>query len=169
MSSVQEEWRPVIGFEGWYSVSNKGRVRRERPVPGTRKGKILKPQTTRYARVILSCNNQIKALAVHRLVAAVFLGPLPHGHQLHHKNGNKLDNRIENLEYVTPSQNIRYAFRDGLKHYGELHHQAKLTNAEVRKIKRLKGKRSTECVAQQYGVTSTAIYLIWKGLNRRYG
>lgn len=168
MSTVHEEWLPVVGYEGWYSVSNVGRVRRDKSVAGTRPGKILKPQTIRYARVTLSRNNRVRVFAVHRLVAAAFLGPLPSGHQVNHRNGDKLDNRVENLEYVTASRNIHHAYETGLKPYGERHPQARLTNRQVRTIKSLAGTMPAKAVGERFGVSSQAIQYIWNGKNRRH-
>lgn len=87
-----------------YEVSNKGRVR-------NLDGKILKPNKNshRYFRIWLTDKKRKKQFYVHRLVAESFLGICPEGKVVNHKNANKLDNRIENLEYVTQSENIQHA------------------------------------------------------------
>jgi ribosomal protein S25 len=55
-----------------------------------------------------------KSPGIHQLVTAAFLGPCPEGKQVNHKNGNKRDNRVENLEYLTPDENKAHAKRTGL-------------------------------------------------------
>ena len=99
-----EVWRDIRGYEGLYQVSNLGRVK---SIPRERtKGGILKPlkDTTGYLSVNLYKNGKIKRYKIHRLVANNFL-------EVNHKDGNKLNNNLSNLEYVTRSQNILHRFR----------------------------------------------------------
>lgn len=109
-----EEWRPVVGYEALYSVSSYGRIRRDAPGPRTYPGKILKVQHNGrgYLHVQLSKNNRQRHIPVHRLVAAAFLGPA-NGLQVNHMDLNKSNNRLDNLEYVTHSENMQHAFDHG--------------------------------------------------------
>jgi hypothetical protein len=94
-----EEWKDVVGFPG-YTVSNMGNVR-------GKFGRILEPRLNfGYHRVVL-CGEKEKDVFVHRLVAAAFLGPCPTGHEVDHRNRIRNDNRVENLQYLTPSENLR--------------------------------------------------------------
>lgn len=132
MTSVNhEEWRWV---DGWpYEVSSQGRVRRV--VGGPRKinpGFIIKPcyHEARYLQVSLSKNGTQRIRLIHRLVAEAFLGSRPPDTQVNHKNGIKADNHVENLEWVTPKENIQHASRLGLLG-GVRHHSAKLNPVAV--------------------------------------
>ncbi len=109
--SVKELWRPVIGHEGAYSVSNKGQVRRDASGPGAKKGRILKPgtQSKGYFIVNLSCDGVRSMHRVHRLVCAAFLGPCPKGRQVNHRDGIKTNNLLGNLEYLTGRQDRQHA------------------------------------------------------------
>jgi hypothetical protein len=108
---TEEVWKPVIGYEGFYEVSNLGRVQSlERYVPsrwGTVRiaAKILKPVNNHkgYYQYSLSKDNSVKQPMAHRLVAEAFLGVS--SLQVNHINGVKTDNRPENLEYVTARDN----------------------------------------------------------------
>jgi HNH endonuclease/NUMOD4 motif-containing protein len=116
----QEEWRAVGGLEGWYSISNLGRVRREKPAKGTYVGRILKGSldTYGYPSVRLcrkeSLSNEQKSYNIHLLVSRAFLGPKPEGCEVNHKDGDKLNPRTLNLEYVTHQGNMEHASRTGL-------------------------------------------------------
>lgn len=120
-----EIWKTVNGYEGLYEVSNKGRVRSlDKIVPkwdGQRllKGKILKGGITRfgYVKVILTKEKTKRTFLVHRLVAEAFIeNDNPKSkNQVNHIDGDKLNNSIENLEWVTASENVRHAFENGLK------------------------------------------------------
>ncbi len=123
-TTVLEEWRPVVGYEGWYSVSNLGRVRREKGGCGTRAGKILNtqcPSSSGYLQVGLSTGRSAtqRSLAVHVLVAETFLGARPDGCGVNHLNGLKTDNRAANLEWATPKQNSEHAVAHGLMPSGD--------------------------------------------------
>lgn len=121
-SFAAEEWRPVLDWEGFYEVSNLGKIRsldrwiinkRENGVQSKylQRGRLLKIGIYRngYQYVRLSFNGAAKARLVHRIVALAFLGnPTAPANHVNHKNGNKSDNRPENLEWVTPSENHRH-------------------------------------------------------------
>lgn len=103
-----EYWKPVLGYEGSYEVSNTGRVR------SFRRGRLLdlRPGATsvRYFSVALGRNN---TRMIHDLVAAAFLGPRPPGAQVLHLDGTRVNNRVSNLRYGTRSENRKQAFTDG--------------------------------------------------------
>ena len=100
---------------------------------------------------------------VHRIVARVFIGPCPPGYQVNHKNGDKNDARLENLEYCTPKENSRHA-RESLGHnfQGESVGTAKLTEAQVREIRRLHDIAgiSSYRLARMYGMGTSQILRI---------
>jgi len=98
------EWRPVPGFEGRYEVSSGGQLRNRGTgnVFGTTSG-------DRYAYASFRRGKENVATSVHRLVAEVFIGPRPPGHVIDHIDGDKTNNAVANLEYVTPRENNRRA------------------------------------------------------------
>lgn len=113
-SSTSEEWRDIPGWEGYYQVSDQGRVRSvDRVVHGVdgreinRKGKITKLQARdeRHLKARLSRAGRQKRFYVHRLVAEAFHGAIPQGFVVRHLNGDPTDNRAENLAIGTQSEN----------------------------------------------------------------
>ena len=117
-----EEWRNVIDYEGTYSVSNLGRLRRDAPrqQPGwggpCQVGRIMKPTVmpSGYFYTNLCLNGRKKQHRIHRLLAAAFIGPCPISYECNHKDGNKANNRLSNIEYVTSSANKLHAVALGL-------------------------------------------------------
>ena len=115
-----EEWRSVIGYEGLYEVSSLGRVRSlDRMTTGSSryavKGKLLKLSIkpgTGYLSVGLTRDGRTKTWNVHRLVGDAFIGPRPEGLVTCHADGDKTNNRAENLRYDTYGANLR----DSVKH-----------------------------------------------------
>ena len=130
-----EVWRDVVGYEGFYQVSSYGRVKSLRG----RKEKFLSIDINNacYAKVLLSKNGQSKTLLVHRLVAAAFIPNVDNKPQVNHKNGNKFDNRVENLEWVTCSENTQHAYNMGLAKTlrGVNNGAAKLTSEQISEIR----------------------------------
>lgn len=109
---IWEYWKVIPGTNGRYLVSNKGKI-----VHQLQKGdKMLKGHGKNYKTVKLNINNKRKDFYIHRLVAEAFCEN-PHNYPcVNHINGNKQDNRAENLEWCTYKHNIKEAFRLGLSY-----------------------------------------------------
>ena len=122
---MKELWQPIDGYEGLYEVSDQGQVRsldRLKTFQGrwgteTKriKGRVLRPgrQINGRLYVNLSKDNQPWVVTIHKLVALTFLGPRPEGMDIDHVNGDFLDNRACNLEYVTHQENQKRAYEMG--------------------------------------------------------
>lgn len=165
---VQEEWRSVVGYEGVYEISGLGRVRRIKRACGTQTGRILKAAIMwcGYLQLTLCSNGQRENHRVAGLVAAAFLGPRPHQHQVNHKDGNKLNNRSINLEYVTQSQNIQHAVVLGLygDRRGSNNNLAKLTETTVMVIKkRLARGEASNSIAKDLEIPISRVKDIKRG------
>lgn len=158
---MTEEWRDVVGFEGVYAVSDQGRVKRNAPGPGTYVGRILRPVLLKngYLSVVLCTNNLQVRHYVHVLVAEAFLGPRPEGKETNHKSGDKMDNQVANLEWVTRSENALHARSVLGLERGEANGNSKLTEADVREIRNLyaAGADSQQQLADQYGVNEATV------------
>jgi len=161
-----ETWRSIPGFVG-YEVSSGGQFRsffnnagRIVQIP-----KLIKQiKTDRgYFRVGLRKNKKQRLLFSHRVVALVFLGPIPSGKQVNHKNGIKSDNSPANLEYVTQSENNKHAYLMGLRSArGNASPVRKIGETEAIKIK------YSECgtikqIARKYGISSAQVCNIKSG------
>lgn len=161
-----ERWLSVVGWEGFYSVSNLGRVRSEKRTVTRRNGrtypigeKLLSPATNSwgYMQVSLRRPGCEKKVHVHQLVAEAFIGPMPDGQETRHGKGGKLDNRLINLSYGTHSENEADKVRDGTQVCGVLHPFAKLKVQDIHAIRAAKGKLLQREVAALYGITQTHV------------
>lgn len=121
---AHEQWLPIQGYEGLYEVSDFGRVRSLDRIVGrhtqgdfAKAGQIRTPHLTPkgYARIQLSREGQGRNYMVHRLVAEAFIPNPDDLPEVNHKNGNKADNRVDNLEWITSSDNLQHAYDTGLK------------------------------------------------------
>lgn len=163
-------WKDIPGTK-FYQVNRIGSVRSKDRVSicagnYARKcsGKTLSPVSIKgYQYVNLSEFGKRKMFAVHRLVASTFIGSIPLGQTINHKNGMKHDNRVENLEIVTVQMNISHAIETGLtKRKGVSNPKSKLSEHEVLKIRKLlsTGILSSVKIAKLYGVGKAAIQKI---------
>lgn len=112
---IKEVWKPVKDYEELYEVSSLGNVRSI-----TRYKKILKPGLVRgYPHITLynSKNKKNKNYNIHRLVAETFIDNPNNLPQVNHKDGNKLNNSVDNLEWCTCKENILHGIKNGLKIY----------------------------------------------------
>ena len=161
-SEVQNErWLDVPGYEGLYEVSDLGRVRNSR-------GTVLKDRIlwTGYNRAALNKNGCAKSHFIHRIVCAAFIGPIPVGKEVNHIDGDRLNNRIENLEYVTRKENAAHRKVLGTSGVGETNPNAKLKPDDVRAIRRLRGLGvSRRNVADNFGVSVFMVTKLTNGDN----
>jgi len=170
MQQHTEEWRPITGYKGLYDVSSWGRVRSWLACnEHSREPHILAPWTNgrRYPAVHLRKDGNGQVINIHRVVADAFLGQCPPGYIVHHKNENRCDNRVENLEYV--SRSVHYGTRhDGPpRNYlrGEKNPNAILTKEKVIEIRQefTSGKASRHKLAEKHRVSYYAICDILTG------
>jgi len=108
-----EVWHQLNDYPD-YAVSNCGNIKRLTDASGTAAGAVLQGALDKYGYRVVSLRNEagVKTLKIHRLVADAFIGNIPPDRQVNHKNGVRLDNRVENLEIVTAGQNVRHSFRN---------------------------------------------------------
>ena len=113
---MEEIWKDIPNYEGYYQASNLGRIKslsrivlRKGKYPFMSKEKVLKPALIPlgYYQIVLHKNGIKKGKSIHSLVAESFLNHKPNGHKLvvNHKNFNREDNRVENLEIITNREN----------------------------------------------------------------
>lgn len=108
-----EIWKDITGYEGLYQVSNLGNIKRINGSARCLKDRtlVIKTKENGYCFVCLCKNNSLKYPHIHRLVALAFIPNPEKKSQVNHKNGIKNDNRLENLEWSTPSENGLHSFR----------------------------------------------------------
>lgn len=135
VSTASEEWRDVVGYEGYYLISSLGRLY---SIP---REIYVRPSVNckGYWKTVLSYVDTGKGkrneVLVHDLVAEAFIGECPEGKEVNHKNGIKTDNTYTNLEYVTHPENILHAWRSGLR---KIRHSTRmLSDKDVIEVRRL--------------------------------
>lgn len=138
----------IKGYEGWYRITKNGFVlsvsRWRKGKAGSfaiSKSKVLKKNINKngYETVILCKNSEIKGKLIHRLVYETFVGVIEKDKQINHKDGNKQNNHISNLESVSPKENMQHAWKTGLckKRLGTELVFSKLNNKKIRKIRNM--------------------------------
>lgn len=178
---IQEIWLPIPIKElgGHYEASNVGNIRsldrvvetfnirKNRKGIRTRKGRVLSPGKARYLQVHLSVDNVQSTHYVHRLVAKthIFNDDPVNKTEVDHINGDRYDNRVENLKWVTPSQNMTAAYDNNQQHHGTKNHHAKLTEEQVFEILELRRTTDLTCekIGEMFGVSGGIVSLIARG------
>lgn len=152
---MEEQWKPIIGYEGFYEISNYGKVRsltrqnghggriiREAP-------KILKlsKTTTGYWKIELKLNGKRNSYKVHRLVLFAFVGDPPPGKEItNHKDGNRLNNYVDNLEWCSQRENVLHAVKTGLR---------KTFYLDKEQLQELYLQKGAKKVGEIFGVSTT--------------
>jgi hypothetical protein len=109
---TDEQWKPVREFPDDYEISTLGRLRRTSPARGATVGRILSPlRRNGYVAYTIKKDRVYYNRYAHRLLVDAFLGPIPKGMQVNHKNGIRDDCRLENLEIVTNAENRAHSYR----------------------------------------------------------
>lgn len=159
-SSTKEEWLPVVGHETVYAVSNKGGFKR------IDTDRLLKQVTNKkgyktVASKIGGRNGKDICFRVHREVAKAFLENPDNKSQINHKDGNKANNFVENLEWCTPKENTRHAFETGLARGkpGDSNPNCKILDSEVLEIFETvqKTRKSLRSICKERGITHSTV------------
>ena len=158
-----EIWKDIAGCSNDYQISNLGNIK-------NKKGLILKQKINKYRgnyKLIILSKYGNRILRVHRLVAKTFIPNPLNKPEVNHINGDKTDNRVENLEWVTRKENTIHMYKTGLG--GGKTYKSKLTDENVIEIKELlkKGLLHKE-IALKFNVSQTTISLIKKGTRKKY-
>ena len=163
-----EEWKDIEGFEGYYQVSNLGRVKSLPRIRKTGTGyyvsktKILTPSLMQgYVQNALCMNGKAKSYRTHRLVAFAFIPNPENKPCINHKNSIRSDNWVENLEWCTRAENTKHAMENGRMPVGEKSYKAKLNEFQVRVIRKITDISNSE-LAKMWGVSKDSINCIRK-------
>jgi hypothetical protein len=163
-----EIWLPIKGYEGLYECSSLGRIKslpriasNNQPFPGGIRKQFIDPRPGYgYLNVGLNINGKKRSKCVHRIIAIAFLGLPSMSLDVNHINGIKTDNRIENLEWLSRSENIKHSFKLGLsKIHGMYSRNKKLNTEKVAEIRQkyLPRKYSFRMLGREYGVSEATI------------
>lgn len=179
---TEVQWRPVVGYEGFYEVSDTGRIRAvDRIVNGRRyQSREVKVQKLRtgYSSVRLYKAGIGKTFTVHRMVAKAFIPNTKNKLCVNHKDGNKNNNVVSNLEWLTHEENNKHAHANGLNYISEKNMRAKIeASAKVRArpvIRMGKGLPNKEypsikAASQSESVSGSDITQVCKGRNKSAG
>lgn len=163
-----EEWKPVVGWEDKYAVSSYGRVKRISSNNGEKTDRLLNPyKGINYLTVELSGDNgryrrsdkkgYRTPIFVHLLVASAFIGEKPKNFVTNHKDYNKLNNNLNNLEYISRRDNLIHGWKhSGKSYFGEGNHMHKLSDKQILEIRRKykTNKYSQAELSRMYQVSS---------------
>jgi len=171
MENQEEIWKDIVGYEGFYLVSNLGNVKSidryvkhnygdlsRRIQKGGNRNLIF--NSDKYYCVSLGKNGKSKTFTVHRLVAIAFLENPLNLAIVNHKDGIKTNNHYTNLEWCTTQQNTQHATENNLISFGENHGMSKLTDMQVLEIRekyKPKGVYSSYRLAVEYNVSRVLI------------
>ena len=155
-----EEWRPMVGWEGIFSVSSFGRIRKETQFGRWPVGYITHGTKNYWGYMVFApkYNGRIsKPRGIHLFVLESFLSMRPLGLVANHKDGTKSNNKIENLEWITYGANNTHAYRTGLSK------RPKLNMSIANDIRQ--SQDSYAILANKYNVTKQAIYAVKRGIS----
>jgi len=169
---MDEIWKDVVGYEGFYSASNLGRIKSNDRIMVVKRGKSVFEKRCSsviltgaydpkgYLTVSLSVKNKIRTKRIHRLVCEAFHGKKIEGMIACHNNGNKQDNRADNLRWGTHKSNQDDRILHGTDLRGELVKTSKFTADQIRKIKYDLTAKQAEI---EFGASKSHAWRIKKG------
>lgn len=165
MIKAAEVWKDIIGFKGYYQVSNRGNVRSLTRMINHKNGKrriykgaVMSPFKGEYLQINLCKYAKYTEFKIHALVCSAFIGKRPNGQNVNHKDGKKYNNNLYNLEYTTPKQNMVHAVRIGLMPIGSKSYLSKLKEKDIPEIRELlKSGLSHEKIGLMFGVGKNTI------------
>lgn len=163
-----ENWAQVPGFEVYWA-SNHGRIKRIytngkqrilKPYPMRRYDRKIKNNNT-YSVVSISKNGKVTKFLWHRIIAMTFM-PIQSASTMvvNHLDGDKSNNRLENLEWTTEHENKKHAAKNGLMQRGESRYNSKLKNRDILKIRELAKEISYAEIGRIYGINQGNAWLI---------
>jgi len=170
---MEEIWKSIDGTNGDYEVSSRGRIRSiDRYVVrrGSKNKQFLKGQIIKissdscgYAMVCINIDGKRRSKNVHRLVACAFLPNVENKREVNHKDSNRMNADVSNLEWCTSKENARHAYDTGRRKplFGVDNHRSKLTNEQAVDI--IFDRRTLKETAKDYGVTYGTIHHVRHG------
>jgi hypothetical protein len=167
---VNELWQTITGYEGLYSVSTLGRVRSDRAATSSFIGRICKQspksQHCDYLAICLIKNGVRKSCLVHHLVMDTFVGPLPKGYQRNHKDTNRYNNRLSNLEHLTFADHGLHNAANALNPRGERNGFAQLTDEQaIQIIHMINAETDRQLIANRFSISVASVDKIASGKN----
>jgi len=163
-----EFWKQVPTHEAFYEASTYGRVRRISTRAGNPLCRLIAPgkKPNGYLGYALCSHGKVKHVLAHRLIVETFIGPIPRDLCVNHRNGNKADNILSNLEVATYSENMAHAVRElaYMPPRGEQNGATVLTEDNVREIRKLYATGLMQLqIAERFGVSEANIGCIVRG------
>lgn len=179
-----EIWKPVVGYEWGYEVSNRGNVRSidriitqktrwggwsDRHMTGVMLAQHISKDPMCYGRKSVAVAPKglgkkfQKTRLVHQLVLEAFVGPRPQGMECRHKSGDAGDNNLENLEYGTPLENSGDKYRHGTVLVGDRATNRKISAEQVAEIRMMSRSQKGADIAKQYGISQAQVSRIRNG------
>lgn len=170
MTKAKELWRPVVGYEGRYEVSNKGEVRSVARWVACRGGRrisegvILSKRVSvgHYWSVSLYRGSVMEKCLVHRLVAAAFIPG--NGAVVRHLDGDGFNNAVDNLAWGSHADNEADKLRHGRRPMGEAHPNSKMTDGHVRAIREMHERGLSQlAIAKSLGLNRGVVGIVVRG------
>ena len=158
---AKEIWKEIPSFDGMYEVSSEGRIRSYNSRGGRQQHFYIIKGYARpngYLETLLSKDHKTYHVLVHRMILLAFRGPAPDGMECAHLDGNKHNNRINNLAWVTPQENCAHKEIHGTSPKGKRNPKAILVEEDIPIIrKRLQAGEFARVIAFDFGVSGATI------------
>lgn len=156
-----EEWLSSVVDN--YEISSAGRVRRSAPGRCTYVGRVKKLTAGQNGYLVagVTIHGSPGKKYVHEMVACAFIGPRPDGAVINHIDGDKHNNHVSNLDYVTHAENMRHASGIGLLARGESHGSSRFTESDVREIRERHRSGDSICaIARELAASTCTVFKI---------